>query len=828
MEILKGCEREYIVAFASRVSLRLMPLITARLTIGEIWLKSSTQNLYAVIRANLLLQVLRQKENGGGGIGFGETPSARAANAAAKGANFDYAAAYHAAGYATFEAHSHAFGYDRAAYYIAYAAAGAAVEATSAAVREVSKGIRSLLIQAILEDLEQLRRGNACLSLPLWPQTSKDIEELHRRFLTEVKSLGLGFLAQDVQKVWDGEFLGKERLALYEKYLSEEIASDPVKLSAVFDGQEETARNNAIRIMLVGPGGAGKTSLHDLLLQRKTEGRKYSTIGIGCNELDPVNLGIHKDYIDLSGTENLDIYLWDFGGQSIFHNLHRGFIRKENCVYVLVVDSRHEQAPDEWLAQINEYTGDESVPVLLVTNCYEDVNREQNQNRLLRQYPNLLTNESFTSFSCIDATDKFDKFLSSLITTSTRSQREITETSFNAISKAKKLLSKSPFADEGTLSNAIGVEVTNPKWKTIKKDLIALGQIVVVDTNGKYCLDANWIVQKAYQVINDRRLFESGGIVESVALIHSILGEYVNGVNESEMMLSFLEKHKATHKLALEDESIYFFPDAAQQNEPTLVRELLEGNQRPIVIEYQFDPFPLGFKSHFTIQMLKKKLVKVSQDKEKTEVWRDGLIARFDNGKVTVLVEYLVAKQKLNLKFFGDNPASYNKPLKTIHNTIADIIDKDKDLLVPQLVDGLSELDHEAIGELFKQITVYEQISRKEQGMTVIKDSFNNNQQAQIVTGDHASATANNSRNVNEKEVVTNLLEALELAKKEMKDYEAVLSEMKAAVEQGKAEVKDERFKNVFSKVWTLAKEGNTADTIYTKLVEYLPLIPPV
>lgn len=86
----------------------------------------------------------------------------------------------------------------------------------------------------------------------------------------------------------------------------------------------------------------------------------------------------------------------DFCGQTIFHGLHSAFLH-ENCVYILVVDSRHEQAPDAWLQQIRHLT-QAKAKVLLVTNWHEACDTQQNETRLLREFPDLLTGHQFFLF----------------------------------------------------------------------------------------------------------------------------------------------------------------------------------------------------------------------------------------------------------------------------------------------------------------------------------------------------------------------------------------------------------------------------------------------
>lgn len=195
-------------------------------------------------------------------------------------------------------------------------------------------------------------------SCPLWPteilQTASEPEEFaeyREYFITELNRIGLDFIAKDMEQLWSMGSGYKEPLGVhaqnYFKNLSDTITSDPVALrESILGGKDAAEKLQTVRILLLGPGGAGKSSLRDRLLGHslKESINKKSTAGVEYEWLDK---SVLRDITpSLSLDSELKLRLWDFGGQTIFYGLHRAFLH-ENCVYVLVVDSRHEQAPDE-------------------------------------------------------------------------------------------------------------------------------------------------------------------------------------------------------------------------------------------------------------------------------------------------------------------------------------------------------------------------------------------------------------------------------------------------------------------------------------------------
>ncbi len=117
------------------------------------------------------------------------------------------------------------------------------------------------------------------------------------------------------------------------------------------------------KLLIVGEGGAGKTSLCRRLLDGNADlpSESESTKGID----------IHRLEFPMPGDKKFRINIWDFGGQEIYHATHQFFLTKRS-LYILLDDTRkdHKTVQDEgfkyWLEVIELLGGDS--PVLIFQN----------------------------------------------------------------------------------------------------------------------------------------------------------------------------------------------------------------------------------------------------------------------------------------------------------------------------------------------------------------------------------------------------------------------------------------------------------------------------
>ena len=113
---------------------------------------------------------------------------------------------------------------------------------------------------------------------------------------------------------------------------------------------------NEIKVMLVGRGGAGKTSLR----------RFFTGLPHDPNETETPGIALDDFRLDCLG-QILCVHLWDFAGQEITHALHQFFLT-EGCVYILVLDPRSNTEMKDalyWLGLLQRYAGNAPVVVAL-------------------------------------------------------------------------------------------------------------------------------------------------------------------------------------------------------------------------------------------------------------------------------------------------------------------------------------------------------------------------------------------------------------------------------------------------------------------------------
>ncbi len=139
-----------------------------------------------------------------------------------------------------------------------------------------------------------------------------------------------------------------------------EIVKQGVKAVLAFLREMEEAKEEQwiSKMLLVGEGGVGKTSLVKVLKGEKFDPKEDKTHGILQETLELP----HPEKNDIT----MELKTWDFGGQQIYHATHQFFLT-ERSLYILVWNARvgYEQSKLEyWLDNIHSRAP--KSPILLV------------------------------------------------------------------------------------------------------------------------------------------------------------------------------------------------------------------------------------------------------------------------------------------------------------------------------------------------------------------------------------------------------------------------------------------------------------------------------
>ena len=259
-----------------------------------------------------------------------------------------------------------------------------------------------------------------------------------------------------------------------------------------------------LKIILVGDGAAGKTSLVKQLFEEKFDPHESQTHGILIRDLA---FSTHT-------LPNVNAHLWDFGGQETMHATHQFFLSKRS-LYVLVLDGRKDEKAEYWLQHI-ELLGDKS-PTLVVLNKMDqhpgfDVNR-----RFLKdKYPFIV---DFHKISCLEKTG-IEKLKQAIQETTTKVEILQTKWPENWLAvkqaleqKNKENIDYMPYDSYIDLCKENGV--TRESFQhTLIKFLHDLGVVIhfrealLEETN---VINPEWVTQAVYAIITSKPLFDQQG-----------------------------------------------------------------------------------------------------------------------------------------------------------------------------------------------------------------------------------------------------------------------------------------------------------------------------
>jgi internalin A len=236
-------------------------------------------------------------------------------------------------------------------------------------------------LQALPGSLGQLKRlevlsvwGNQLTGLP---ESMRKLRSLKQLFLHN--NDGLGIPPEVLGPAWYDFDRGAP-------------ATDPIKILEYYfrwsGGQQPL---NEAKLILIGRGGVGKTSLVNQLVHNRFAKDEKKTEGIQITDWE---LRLHDN-------EDVRLHIWDFGGQEIMHATHQFFLT-QRALYLLVLNGREggEDADAEYWLKLIESFGTGS-PVIVVLNKVNEHPFSLNRGGLRQKYPDI---RDFIRTDCEDCT----------------------------------------------------------------------------------------------------------------------------------------------------------------------------------------------------------------------------------------------------------------------------------------------------------------------------------------------------------------------------------------------------------------------------------------
>jgi len=231
---------------------------------------------------------------------------------------------------------------------------------------------------AQLSSLQNLNLGNNQITAV--PDSFAKLEQLTELFLHGNPGLGI-----------PDEILGP---TYREVHGSPPVSPKPPKeiLSYYFSQHAGSRPLNEAKLILVGQGGAGKTSLVNALTTGKFDSTEKTTEGIKISDWP----------CTLSGDDKVTLHIWDFGGQEMMHATHLFFLTARS-LYLLVLNRRHggsDREADYWFRLIRAFGG-KNAPVIVVLNKQKSEPFDVNRGGWLEKYAENI--RGFVGTDCMDA-----------------------------------------------------------------------------------------------------------------------------------------------------------------------------------------------------------------------------------------------------------------------------------------------------------------------------------------------------------------------------------------------------------------------------------------
>jgi internalin A len=414
---------------------------------------------------------------------------------------------------------------------------------------------------------------------------------------------------------------------------------------------------NEVKVLLVGDGGAGKTSLVKRIIYDKFDFNEKQTHGV-----------YRDDWQIQTEGKKITIHFWDFGGQGIMQSAHQLFFSIRS-LYILVMNARQEPDPEDWFKRIESFGGDS--PIMVVINKIDGNPYSLNEKDLQRKYPSI---KGFYHVSCSEkiGLEDFKKALIKQIAQVEMIKTELPISWFNVKKRLESLRGENYITLDRYEDICQEEKVTESNARKTLIDYLHILGVALhyedFELLDKQVLNPEWITKAIYKIINSKKLREEQGIL-SKSLLSYILNEEVlpdfagNGEKyshqEEQYIVDVMKKFELCFELDIHGKADYILvPDLLKANEADY--QFLEKDNIRFYFEYDFLPSSV-FPSF---------MVRMQKDIDSELCWRTGLIMQDKNFDARALVQLDKNKRRVNIHVAGKQKRDY---FSTIRKTLLDI-----------------------------------------------------------------------------------------------------------------------------------------------------------
>ncbi|MEO1396477.1 MAG: COR domain-containing protein [Cyanobacteria bacterium J06634_5] len=396
------------------------------------------------------------------------------------------------------------------------------------------------------------------------------------------------------------------------------------------------------KLLIIGEGGAGKTSLanklidpnYELRLERSKDPEK-STEGIDV---------LFLDFPHSSGN-SFRINIWDFGGQEIYHATHQFFLTKRS-LYLVVADTRQDNTNFDYWLEVVELLSDAS-PTLIIKNEKQErpcqVNENQLYGRFANQLKEILATNLLTNRGLPKILAAAQHHISQLPHIGTPLPKTWVRVREALESDTRNYITQTEFLD---LCDTHGFKRRQDKLQ-LSDYLHDLGACLHFQDDPVL---KNWVILKpewgttaVYTVLDNPSVQQTFG-----CFTHADLGKIWADEQYTDMrdeLLQLMMRFKLCYEIPHRPRT-YIAPQLLSSSQP----EYNWDNTDNLILRYHYEFMPKGMLTRFSVEMHKLIYNEL--------IWKDGVILADGNACAEVVENYY--KSEIRIRIFG----KLKKPLR--------------------------------------------------------------------------------------------------------------------------------------------------------------------
>jgi internalin A len=445
---------------------------------------------------------------------------------------------------------------------------------------------------------------------------------------------------------------------------------------------------NEAKLILVGRGGVGKTSLVKRLLNKGFKQGEQKTEGIQITEWP----------LRLNRKEQVQLNIWDFGGQEIMHATHQFFLTQRS-LYLLVLNGREggEDTDAEYWLKLIESFGGES-PVIVVLNKIREHPFNLNRRALQQKYPGIRT---FIETDCKDKSG-------------IEELRKTIKQETDRLDHLRDPFPASWFEIKDRLSRMQENYLGFDKYREFCRDLgetdtaaqedlaFYLHQLGIVlnykddpRLRDTHVLNPHWVTTGIYKILNSDKLVRQKGEIR-LDDVPAILDPNEYPGQMCRFIFDLMKKFDLCFSFP-NDDCHYLIPELLDKQEPEETAAFdLEGC---LNFQYHYPILPEGLLPRF--------IVRTHHLSEDMPRWRTGVILKFEGNRALVKAD--VADKKVFISVSGSLEG--RRRLLTLIRIELDSIHRGIRNLQPQEMVPLPE--HPDVVVPYEELSVREQAGEK-------------------------------------------------------------------------------------------------------------------